>query len=73
MAYRHFWSEGLRSTAFYGNTTTDVADYDRTHWGVNLFKNVTKQLSFGVEVGNFEMADKNVDSDYLQFSAKYVL
>jgi hypothetical protein len=34
---------------------------------------VTKQLSFGVEVGNFEMEDKNVDSDYLQFSAKYVL
>ena len=73
VAYRHFWTEDLRSTAFYGNTTTEVADYDRTHWGVNLFKNVTQQLSFGVEVGNFEMADKNVDSDYLQFSAKYVL
>tara|TARA_R110002124_G_scaffold270191_5_gene438508 strand:+ start:18658 stop:19707 length:1050 start_codon:yes stop_codon:yes gene_type:complete len=73
VAYRHFWSEDIRSTAFYGNTSTDVSDADRTHWGVNIFKNYTKELSFGLEVGNFDSADQNADSDYVQFSAKYVL
>lgn len=73
VAYRHFWSEDMRSSVFYGNTQTDITDRDRSHWGVNIFKNFTKQLSFGLEVGNFEMAESNADSDYVQFSAKYVL
>jgi hypothetical protein len=73
VAYRHFWTDDIRSTAFYGKTTTDVADADRRHWGVNIFKSYTKELSFGFEVGNFESADQNADSDYVQFSAKYVL
>jgi hypothetical protein len=73
VAYRHFWSDDIRSTAFYGKTSTEVADTDRRHWGVNLFKSYTKELSFGVEVGNFESVDQNADSDYVQFSAKYVL
>lgn len=73
VAYRHFWTEGIRSTVFYGNTQTDLSDRDRTHWGVNIFKSYTKKLSFGFEIGNFEMADQNADSDYAQFSAKYVL
>ena len=57
VAYRHFWTEKLRSSVFYGNTTTDLTDRDRSHFGVNLFTNVTKQLSFGVEVGNYDMAN----------------
>ena len=57
VAYRHFWTEDTRSSVFYGNTTTDLRDTDRSHWGVNIFKNVTKQLSFGLEVGNFDMAN----------------
>jgi hypothetical protein len=81
VAYRHFWSDDIRSTVFYGNTTTDLTDRDRTHWGVNIFKSYTKSLSFGLEYGNFEMANtysgskatKGGDSDYFQFSAKYVL
>lgn len=73
VAYRHFWTEDIRSTAFYGNTQTDLSDRDRTHWGVNLFKSFTKQLSFGLELGNFEIADQNADSNYAQVSAKYVL
>ena len=73
VAYRHFWTEDIRSTAFYGNTQTDLSDRDRTHWGVNLFKSFTKQLSFGVELGNFEIADQNADSNYAQVTAKYVL
>ncbi|MEW6983790.1 DcaP family trimeric outer membrane transporter [Colwelliaceae bacterium 6471] len=73
VAYRHFWTDDIRSTVFYGNTTTDVADADRTHWGVNIFKNYTPKLSFGFEVGNFDSADQNADSNYAQFSAKYAL
>lgn len=72
-SYRHFWNDTLRSTAFYGNTQTDESNADRTHWGVNLFDNLTKNLAVGVEVGNFEMADQNVDSNYFQISAKYTL
>lgn len=73
VAYRHFWNEDTRSTAFYGNITTDGTDVDRTQWGVNVFKNYTKKLSFGAEVGNFAMDEVDADSLYVQFSAKYVL
>jgi hypothetical protein len=73
VAYRHFWTEKLRSSVFYGNTTTDLTDRDRSHVGVNLFTNVTKQLSFGIEVGNFDMAEQDADSTYVQFSTKFVL
>jgi len=73
VAYRHFWTDDMRSSVFFGNTTTEETDRDRTHWGVNIFKNVTKQLSFGLEVGNFEMAESDADSNYVQFSTKFVL
>ncbi|MBL4764404.1 MAG: hypothetical protein JKX67_03860 [Colwellia sp.] len=72
-AYRHFWTDDMRSTVYYGSTDTDLGDVKNNHIAVNLFKNYTKQLSFGIEVGNFEMAKVNKDSNYLQFSAKYVL
>jgi hypothetical protein len=80
VAYRHFWTEDMRSSVFYGNTKTDLTDRDRTHWGVNLFKNITKHLSYGVEVGQFEMAnaddlngEKGADSFYGQLSVKYAM
>jgi hypothetical protein len=72
VAYRHFWTEDIRSSVFYGNITTDLSDRDRSHWGVNIFKNYTKELSFGLELGNFEMAEQDADSDYVQLSSKYV-
>ncbi|NQY89767.1 MAG: hypothetical protein HRT51_18895 [Colwellia sp.] len=72
-AYRHFWTDDMRSTVYYGSTDTDLGDVKNNHIAVNLFKNYTKQLSFGIEVGNFEMAKVNKDSNYLQFSAKYIL
>ena len=73
VSYGHFWTETLRSNVFYGNTETDESDRDRTHWGVNIFKSVTKELSYGVEFGNYEVADMDIDSDYAQLSIKYVL
>jgi len=73
MAYRHYWSKDTRSSVFYGNITTDLTDADRSHWGVNLFKNYTPKLSFGAEIGQFIQDDSDTDSLYLQLSAKYVL
>jgi hypothetical protein len=73
VSYRHIWNDTYRSNVYYGNTTTDTTDRDRTHWGVNLFKNVTPKLSYGFEVGNYEAAEIDKNSNYLQFMAKYVL
>lgn len=73
VAYRHFWNDTLRSNVFYGNTETEESDRDRTHWGINIFKNITPKLSYGFEIGNFEMAEQDADSDYAQLSVKYVL
>ena len=72
-AYRHFWSETLRSTVLYGAAEADVSGAERCQWSVNLFQNLTKQLSVGVEVGNFKMKDLDADSNYAQVSLKYVL
>lgn len=72
-AYRHYWTDTLRSTVLYGRAEADESGADRSQWSVNLFQNLTKQLAVGVEVGNFEMADQNVDSNYAQLSLKYVL
>lgn len=72
-AYRHFWSEDVRSTLFYGYIETDESDRKRTQVGINLFKNYTPQLSFGIEVGQFDMDDLDADSIYTQVSAKFVI
>ncbi len=73
VAYRHFWNETLRTNVFYGNQQTDESDRDRTHWGINIFKNITPKLQYGVEFGNFEMAEQDADSNYAQLSVKYSL
>lgn len=74
IAYRHFWNENLRSTVFYGAAETDELERKRAHWGVNLMTNITQELTAGIELGNYAIKDKGIvkiDSDYLQFSAKY--
>ena len=76
MAYRHFWSSDWRSTAYYGSAETDAGEIDRSHWGVNLIRQINPDLSVGVELGNFAIDDKggvDADSDYLQLSWKYDL
>ncbi|WP_448212485.1 DcaP family trimeric outer membrane transporter [Colwellia sp. MEBiC06753] len=72
-AYRHYWTEDTRSSVFYGYIDTDESDRERTHVGVNLFKNFTPKLSIGVEVGQFDMKDADADSFYSQVSAIYTL
>lgn len=73
VAYRHFWNDDLRSTVAYGHSEADTLGWESTQWSVNLMKNLTKQLSVGVEVGNFSRDDQDADSDYAQVSMKYVL
>ncbi|GIU46949.1 DcaP family trimeric outer membrane transporter [Shewanella algidipiscicola] len=72
-AYRHYWTDTLRSTVLYGYLETDVSNIERSQWSVNLFQNLTPALAIGVEVGNFAMDDQNVDSDYVQLSMRYAL
>jgi hypothetical protein len=74
LAYRHYWGDTLRSTAFYGAAKTDELERERSHWGVNLITEYKPNLDVGVEFGNYAIDDKglqSIDSNYLQFSAKY--
>ncbi len=81
VAYRHFWTDDLRSTVYYGHSEVEdfngvSADSDRNHYGINLIQQLSKQLSVGVEFGNYDAdisATETADSDYIQLSAKYVL
>ena len=68
-AYRHFWTETLRSTVYYGNIEIDDTDIDRSHWALNLMQEIKPGFTVGGEFGNYET--ESGDSDYLQFSAKY--
>ncbi|MCL1079172.1 hypothetical protein D5R81_14485 [Parashewanella spongiae] len=72
-AYRHFWTDTMRSNVFFGNITSDVADIDRNQWGVNVFEDITKQLTLGFEVGQFTMKGPDADSFYGQLSLRYML
>lgn len=71
LAYRHEWAADLHSSIYYGGLIIDDIDADRQHIGINLIKNLTDQLSVGIEVGNYET--ETADSNYYQASAKFVL
>lgn len=73
VSYRRVWNSEYRSNVFYGNHTTDESDRDRSHWGVNIFRKLSDKLTAGFEIGNYEVADQNADSDYIQFQLKYGL
>ena len=72
-AYRHFWSEDLRSTVAYGHAEADISGWESTQWSVNLFKNLTKALAVGIEAGNYSRDDQDADSNYAQLTFKYVI
>ncbi|ADN77228.1 conserved hypothetical protein [Ferrimonas balearica DSM 9799] len=72
-AYRHFWTDTLRSTFLYGRVETDEANIDNDQWSVNVFQDLNKFLSVGFEVGNFAMNESDADSYYGQFSMRYAL
>jgi hypothetical protein len=82
VAYRHMWSDKLRSTLSYAfseadNPDTLVADVTKTisNSNVNLMYSPTKNLTFG---GEYFMAQREVESgddgdlNRLQFTSKWV-
>ncbi|MFT4929331.1 MAG: hypothetical protein ACI8WB_005462 [Phenylobacterium sp.] len=73
LGYRHFWKDSWRSNFFYGRGETDNSDKTISLFGVNILKNVTKELTMGFEIGNYDMQHEDADSTYLQFSAKYAI
>jgi len=73
VAYRHFWNDDLRSTVAYASAEADISGWESTQWSVNLFKNLTKQLAVGVEVGNYSRDDQDADSNFAQLTMRYVL
>jgi hypothetical protein len=73
VSYRHFWTQTMRSTVFYGAAQTDILERDRSHWGINLIESINDNLDIGIELGNYAIDDEAldaIDSNYLQFSAK---
>ncbi len=83
VGYRRVWSDKWRSTLYYGESTTDVLELDRSHWGVNLIRQLTPALWVGVEGGQYSVDDdtrdaegnraENGDSTYFQLSFKFVI
>lgn len=77
VAYRHFWNDSMRSNIFYGYGEADLAQTKRYHMGANVFQNLTKNLSVGIEFGQYTVADEALPEDassyYGQLTAKYVL
>ena len=74
VAYRHFWTETLRSTVFYGAAKTDILGRKRSHWAVNVIDTVAPRLDVGLEFGAYSINDDNIDSidsNYFQASAKF--
>ncbi len=77
VAYRHFWTEDLRSNVYFGavkiddQVGVDGNTTDRKHMAVNIMKSLTSKLTVGFEVGNYKT--ETADSNYMQFSAKYAL
>ena len=82
VAYRHMWSEKLRSTLSYAYSQADnpnnlVADVTKSvsNTNVNLMYSPTKNLTFG---GEYFMAQREVESgadgdlNRLQFTSKWV-
>lgn len=82
LAYRHWWSDTLRSTAAFGYLDVDnPVEYTGTgvnssNWSgqINLFYTPVDSLSFGIE---YLMAEREIESgasgrlDRVQFTSKY--
>ena len=79
VAFRHLWTETLRTNIYYGAGETDILGRERAHWAVNLIGDLAPNLSAGLEVGNYSVSDDvsvlpqggDADSDYAQVSFKF--
>ncbi len=71
-SYRHWWNDTTRSTIYYGQSTTDVGDLDRSHWGVNLITQHSAKLKYGAEIGEYIVDDtEELSSTYFQVSVQW--
>ncbi|WP_282109424.1 DcaP family trimeric outer membrane transporter [Shewanella algicola] len=73
VAYRHFWTDTMRSTFIYGYIKGDESGTEISQWAVNLFENLTPELSVGFELGNYELEHEDKNSFYGQFSMAYAI
>ncbi|MGI2260567.1 DcaP family trimeric outer membrane transporter [Shewanella sp. GXUN23E] len=82
VAYRHFWNDNLRSSIFYGQSTTEIENNNRRQYALNLFGNLTRELVVGVEVGRYDVddgvttgrpKDMKGSSNYLQLSMQFFI
>ncbi len=77
LAYRHYWTETLRSTVLYAGAKADTSNDKVQQWTANLFKNLTPALSIGIEVGNFQFKQGSTgvegNSYYGQATMKFIL
>lgn len=74
LAYRHFWNDSWRSTAYYGQAKTDTLQRKRSHAAVNLMTQINDKLVAGAEFGKYSIQDVSIDdihSLYTQVSVKY--
>lgn len=79
IAYRHFWSQSLRSTVMYSKTEADdkdivglIDDVDSTH--INLMWSPSPKLRYGIEYATWNLSLDGVESDFdaVQISARYL-
>lgn len=79
IAYRHFLTDTIRTNLFYGHTVTDIQEVNRSHYGINIFTNLTPKLTTGFEIGRYSVNDdetlhtekKDGYSNYAQISVQY--
>ncbi len=58
IAYRHFWNNDWRSTVYYGAAESELLEQERSHWGVNLIRQLSPGLTVGVEYGQYDIDDE---------------
>lgn len=84
VAYRHFWTDNLRSSIIYSNMETDYDNGDMAStfndmeesesWAINLMYSPVKAVTFGIMYLEADVEKVNGDSgemDRVQVSAKY--
>ncbi|MGH1462389.1 MAG: DcaP family trimeric outer membrane transporter [Neptuniibacter sp.] len=79
IAYRHFWSDSLRSTFLYSKTEADDKDIanlldEAESIHINLMWSPSPKLRYGIEYASWELNSDGTESDFdaLHLSARYI-
>lgn len=81
-SFRHFWSDSMRSTVFYGQGKTDAVrgtgntlaaktGRERGMFGVNLINQLTPNMWIGGEFGQYYADDEQANGSGLDLSSNY--